>query len=171
MIIVLFGPSGCGKTHIKNYFIKNGWNNIKSITTRPRRRQKEDEYFFVSFEEWNRLQKTKEFINVNNYHGNYYGIFLEDFKNASKNSVMISDVSSLDEIKIQAKKYNKNLLFAYCQPPKIEEIKKRHIFRGTEERIKISLKEIEMFNNQDIYYDIKIKNLNDVNQFLKKEKK
>lgn len=79
-IFVLSGPGGAGKTtvvnqlfhkeHIKNIFIRG-----VTVTTRPKRPKEEEgkDYFFVSKEEFLRLEKKKFFLESQTILDNYYG--------------------------------------------------------------------------------------------------
>lgn len=74
-IIILVGPSGCGKTAVMEQLVKYGEAKIiPSLTTRaPRPGGKEDNYIFVSRDEFKSLQKYGRLIEASTYAGNLYG--------------------------------------------------------------------------------------------------
>ncbi|MAF43047.1 MAG: hypothetical protein CMI54_02595 [Parcubacteria group bacterium] len=142
IIIVIFGPTGCGKTTYKKYFESKGWRPVKSYTTRTPRPQEEGEYHFINEYEWGQMFNRGLLMNTNSYEGHYYGININDFVQTGK-SVMVSDITSLNKLKRVAEQNNKELHFIYCAPDNVEELKRRHIERGTPERIAIMEQEIE----------------------------
>jgi len=79
MIIAILGPSGVGKTSIANEL---NLPEIKSTTTRARRTNESDEYYFVTEEEFEEL----DFIERATYAGNNYGLQRKDIEKAIKSS-------------------------------------------------------------------------------------
>ncbi len=79
-MLVLLGESGVGKTTIEDILIKKfGFTRAISHTTRPKREQDIDgvNYFFISFEEMERLHQNGELVERVEYVGNVYGYVRE----------------------------------------------------------------------------------------------
>lgn len=152
-VVVLFGSSGSGKTYWKNWFVKNGFQDVKSITTRKPRSPEEEEYNFVSEDLFFDLLKKRSLFNVNRYLGEYYGCFVDDFcwdvdEPSSTPLVMVSDVSSLVLLqqefswRLPLKEESRNKLivnFVECKPREdVENLLKE---RGTPERVVVAFEE------------------------------
>ena len=141
-VICLFGPSGAGKTTWKEKLVERGIRPIRSYTTRKPRENEKEDYEFVTLAEWERLVRDCKLANVNNYHGEWYGISKAEFV-SSDDSVLITDITSLDRLRRDLKENYKQYKFVCCVPPSLKEVEQRHKKRNTEERIKISKKEIK----------------------------
>lgn len=79
-MLVLLGESGVGKTTIEDILInKYGFTRAISHTTRTKRGQDVDgvNYFFVSFDEMERLHKSGDLVERVEYIGNIYGYVRE----------------------------------------------------------------------------------------------
>lgn len=174
LILVLFGPSGCGKSMYKKFFVENGWINVESTTSRPKRSKEEDEYKFVSKKQWMTLFKSGKLINVNEYHGQYYGVESRLLFHELGPKVVISDITSLSELRRLAKIMDKQLFIAYCAPPEnFNVLRKRHEERGTPERINVAYKEIMEFYKRGLSHEIDLtfRNLTDAEVFISEVKK
>ena len=76
VMIVLSSPSGAGKTTLvkKLSELDNYEISISHTTRQPRPNEtKEEDYFFVSEEEFKRLIKNEEFLEYAKVFKNYYG--------------------------------------------------------------------------------------------------
>ncbi len=71
-IYILLGASGSGKTTIGNYIRSFGIPEVLTHTTRPIRENEENgvQYYFVTKQEWDKLDKLEESV----YSGNYYAL-------------------------------------------------------------------------------------------------
>lgn len=76
-LIVIAAPSGAGKTTLVHALIRRNPDFVFSVsyTTRPKRPNEEHgrDYFFVSEEEFRRLQQAGEFLESARVFDNYYG--------------------------------------------------------------------------------------------------
>lgn len=149
-LIVISGPSGCGKgTIITEYLKKNkAWLSI-SCTSRAIRPGDipNKSYYFLSKEEFEKRIKEGYFLEYALYNGNYYGTPREYIEEKLQNGIDV-----LLEIEVQGALKIKELLpeaiFIFIMPPNMEELKKRLIKRGTEDkdavlnRFKAAYKEI-----------------------------
>jgi len=130
-ILAIFGPSGSGKSRQKNIFKENGWNEMVSLVTRPRRGEKDIEYDFATEEEWQKEFEEKNLINTNRYGGNFYGVRISDFRNATK-SILVTDITNVDGSKDEndlnnvAAREDKRLILLFSAPPADKELIRRH---------------------------------------------
>jgi len=171
MILCLFGPSGSGKSTWKNYFISQGcFNDVQSITTRKRRINETHgiEYEFVTRREFMRLYNNEELFNTNlNYNHEMYGVRDRGI-DLKKNYVIISDITSLKELRNH---FGDNIVFIYCKPP--QDIKERLIARGTPERVDISIQETKIIEEKmnELEFDvISLETIEEAQQIISKYK-
>jgi len=142
VVVAIFGPTGCGKTTYKNHLADKGWRHIKSFTTRPPRPLEDSEYHFVSPKEYNDMFSRGLLMNTNRYDGHYYGTNVNDFMQTGK-SVIITDVSSLYKLHRAATQNGKDIRFMHCAIEDPEEFERRHISRGTPDRVALMKKELQ----------------------------
>lgn len=163
--VVVSGPSGVGKGTICNKLIDElGAEYSVSYTTRSPREGEVDgvNYNFISRADFERKIREGDFIEYNLYNGNYYGTsrdFVIDKLNKGIDVFTEIDVNGAKNIK----RMFSDALLIYIAPPSMEELKKRLIGRGTEdkdiieERLKIAeeeLKYIDMYDYVVINDDI-----------------
>ena len=119
MKTILIGPSGSGKTTIAKELEKKGFKVAKSMTTRPKRNnENEDSYFFVdetAFEKEELILKT-------DFNGYQYGLPVKEIERAD---VFILEPSGAKELR------------RFCPEAKIialaiskSEARKRMVLRG-----------------------------------------
>ena len=130
-ILAIFGPSGSGKSRQKNIFKENGWDEMVSLVTRPRRGEKDIEYDFATEEEWQKEFEERNLINTNQYGGNFYGTKISNFRNATK-SILVTDITNVDgsrgenDLNNVAAKEGKRLILLFSAPPADKELIRRH---------------------------------------------
>ena len=99
-VLVICGKTACGKTTIVKG-ITNKYNEVKSYTTRPKRKGEVDEYVFVTKEEFDKLASENKFINIRDYYTEYglwrYGTPLEVLL-STENPMLILDEQGLENI-------------------------------------------------------------------------
>lgn len=161
-LFILSGPSGCGKdTVLQGLFKKyhkvydNIFMSISTITRKMRSNEREGEkYHFVSVEEFEKMIADDEFIEYNNYLGNYYGtpkkpVF--DALKQGKDVILEIDVNG-------AKKVKEKYPFAqtvFVLPRSIAVLRHRLEKRGTEDpetierRIEQAINEIKSVGEYD----------------------
>lgn len=77
VILALWGASASGKTSLANYLAKHdGFTQIKTCTTRAKRTPREDDYHFVTVDQFKRMHTFAG----THFAGNYYGSSLDDVK-------------------------------------------------------------------------------------------
>lgn len=68
MIYVFYGHSGSGKTTLVNNLVDKGiLSRVKTITTRPKRHNKETDYEFVHYTDFLKREAIKEIIGIRSF--------------------------------------------------------------------------------------------------------
>ena len=130
-VLAIFGPSGSGKSRQKNIFKENGWHEMVSMVTRPRRGDQDVEYNFATEEEWQKEFQEGNLINTNQYGGNFYGVKISDFRNANK-AILVTDITNVDgsrgdsDLNKVAEREGKRLILLFSAPPAEKELIRRH---------------------------------------------
>ena len=138
-LLIILGPSGAGKDTLMNLIKdKHPHKFVKcvSYTTRsPRKGEKQGEnYYFISKEEFQKLDSEQKIIGKFEKYGNYYGTSIDlIYKNLNehKDKIIYFDYN----IETAKKTLEiKNLSFNYIAivPPSLEELEKRLIGRKSE---------------------------------------
>ena len=161
-MIVLIGESGPGKTTILNELEKIGYNKMLDYTTRPKREKEEqnNEYVFVTKEEFERLWSQGKLLQRAEYNGEFYGISAE---NVSESSCCIQIVDSIPDMREGLKRLGKDLVkmkVFYIHVP-AEERTKRMLKRGDsieaiQERLRMDK---EKFKEVEKVADVVIENV------------
>lgn len=135
LLLVLSGPSGVGKDAVLNY-LKNTdskFSFITTMTTRTRRPNEQDnqDYHFISEEEFQQLLANNELLESANVYGNWYGVSKQTIRQALQ-----SDKDILWKVDVQGaatiKKTIPQAVFIFLMPPSIEELDNRLRLRYTE---------------------------------------
>ena len=158
LLFVISAPSGTGKTTVSGKILKKIDGLIPSVshTTRPRREGEIDgkDYYFISVEEFKRKIDANEFVEWNEYNGNYYGSSFENIEKAKKlgkDLLLVIEVNGAGNIR---KRHN-NGIYIFILPPSINVLRERLVHRGAESgeaierRIKIAGKEIQHYTKYD----------------------
>tara|TARA_B100000315_G_scaffold135208_1_gene124567 strand:- start:1 stop:624 length:624 start_codon:yes stop_codon:yes gene_type:complete len=158
LLFVISAPSGTGKTTVSGKILKEIDGLIPSLshTTRlPREGEiNGEDYYFISREEFQGKINSNEFVEWNEYNGNYYGSSFENIEKAeklSKDLLLVIEVNGAGNIR---KRHN-NGIYIFILPPSIDILRKRLIQRGAEpreaieNRIKIAEKEIQHYAEYD----------------------
>ena len=137
LLYVISGPSGVGKTSIIDGVMKRVNNVVFSVscTTRPKRPNEVEgrDYFFLDEETFMRMVERDEFLEWAVVHGYYYGTprkFVEEQLRKNINVILDIDVQGAMTV---MKKF-KDAVFIFVAPPSFDELKKRLLKRGTEQR-------------------------------------
>lgn len=137
-IIVVAAPSGCGKSTIINALLETGDMNLGfavSATTRPPREGEVDgvNYYFMSEEAFREAIAEDEFVEYEEvYPGRFYGTLrseIERIINDGHNIILDLDVNGALGVK---RIYGDEALTIFIEPPSIDELRRRLVFRGTE---------------------------------------
>ena len=145
-LIIFSAPSGAGKSSLIKKLIELSESTIDlsvSVTTRePRDGEVHGvDYFFISEQEFLKLEKQDAFLESANVHGFYYATLKSfvDEKTSSGISVILDiDVQGFKQVK-QTSQDNVSI---FILPPSLEELEQRLFNRGSEsaESIKKRLK-------------------------------
>ncbi|WP_374166182.1 guanylate kinase [Arcticibacter sp. MXS-1] len=160
-LIIFSAPSGAGKTTIVHYLLKKIPELCFSIsaTTRESRgtESHEKDYYFITKEEFLHKVAKHEFVEFEEvYSGTFYGTLRSEIQriwDAGKHVVFDIDVQGGMRLK---KKFGKQALSIFVQPPSLEVLIQRLAGRGTDsaeklkERIAKAGKELTFAENFDI---------------------
>ena len=155
VMIILSSPSGAGKTTLvkKLSELDNYEISISHTTRQPRPNETQDEdYFFVSEEEFKRLIKNEEFLEYAKVFKNYYGTTrtpVIDKLNKSKNVLFDIDWQGADQIK--NKKLDYKLITFFILPPSKEILFKRLSNRHIKDKI-IAEERINQFERDVLHW-------------------
>lgn len=166
IFVVISSPSGGGKDSIITKLVKIFPNSARLVTTTTRDPRPDDtegvSYNFISKKEFKNKIKKGDFLEYNNYNGNYYGIDKKVLtETLSKNNIVFTNIDvngreSLIENNIQH-------LAIFLLPENLDILEQRIKTRGgvTEKelknRLKTAKKEIKMSGK----YDYKVVNKED----------
>src|SRR5690606_35079473 len=160
-LIIFSAPSGAGKTTIVKYLL-NRIPELKfsiSATTRARRGDEVHgkDYYFISKEEFLHRVAKHEFVEFEEvYSGTFYGTLFSEIQriwDEGKHVVFDIDVEGGLRLK---KKYGKDALAIFVQPPSLEILIERLTGRGTDspeklaERFKKAEKELQYADKFDV---------------------
>ena len=144
IMVILSSPSGAGKTTLvkliskdKDFFVST------SHTTRSPRLDEINgkDYFFVNKDKFVNLKNKNYFIETAVNFGNYYGSPFTNLKIAKKNKKQILfDIDWKGARKIRKKIDKKDIIDFFILPPSINELKKRLIKRGRDNKKDINLR-------------------------------
>jgi guanylate kinase len=136
LLIVLSGPSGVGKGTVRKALFQMKHHNLSysvSMTTRSIREGEIDgvDYYFVSKEEFERRIKEDQFLEYENFFGNYYGTPLdkvEEKLELGKEVFLEIEVQGASKVRQRVK----DGVFIFLVPPTRETLYERLKSRGTE---------------------------------------
>lgn len=141
-LIIFSAPSGAGKTtivrHLLNKFPQLSFS-ISATTREARGSEKnEHDYYFISKEDFLHKIAHQEFVEFEEvYSGTFYGTLrseIERIWNAGKHVIFDIDVEGGLRLK---RKYEKDALAIFVQPPSLEVLKERLAGRGTDSEEKL----------------------------------
>ena len=165
--IVLSSPSGAGKTSISKKILKKD-NSIAlsiSCTTRPRRKGEKNnkDYIFIMKERFEKLVKSKKFLEHANVFGFQYGTLIDTVKNFfSKKKDVLFDIDWQGFQ--QLKQSGMDVVGIFILPPNKKELIRRLRSRGrdTSEEMKkrMSLAQSEISHFPEYDYVVINKDLN-----------
>lgn len=157
-LIIISGPSGSGKDEVLKRLFKKKSNigfSISSVTRNMREGEVEGEkYNFISVEKFKSMIDNDEFLEYNEYCGNFYGTPKTPVIKSIENGVDIVlevDVNGAENIR----KNFKDAVSVFIIPPSFPELKRRLVGRGTEsaevieKRLSEAIGEISRANEYD----------------------
>ena len=152
-LIIISSPSGAGKTTLCKILIKK-LKNLKlsvSYTSRSKRLNEihGKDYFFVSEKKFNELKNKKFFIETTKNFNNLYG---SPTINTKDNQHLLFDIDWKGARKIRKNFDSNKIIDIFILPPSKNELKKRLVKRGRENkkeiklRLSYALKEMKHYN-------------------------
>lgn len=157
-LIIISGPSGSGKDEVLKRLFKKKSDigfSISSVTRNMREGEVEGEkYNFISVEKFKSMIDNDEFLEYNEYCGNFYGTPKTPVIKSIENGVDIVlevDVNGAENIR----KNFKDAVSVFIIPPSFPELKRRLVGRGTEsaevieKRLSEAIGEISRANEYD----------------------
>ena len=163
MLILVSGVSGVGKNTIIKRLIERRTNlkYFKSATTRQRR-EGENNYIYLSKEEFLKRKENKEFFETENVHGDYYGTLDKDLNMiiSDKENDYIKDIDVNGNAKIRNQfKGRAKAVSIFLEAPD-DILYTRLLNRGeSEERAKVRLSRADMERKRKNDYDLIIENI------------
>ena len=136
LLIIYSGPSGVGKGTVREEFINDKELNLIysiSMTTRKIRagEVEDQDYFFVSQEEFDQAVKNNELLEHATFVGNSYGTpkaYVEEMRNKGFNVILEIEVEGAKQIMKNCDDY----LSIFLVPPSLRELERRIRCRQTE---------------------------------------
>lgn len=159
-VLLLVGPSGSGKSTVEKSLVSSGeFVKVISHTTRDMRANEINgvDYFFVSKEEFNDIDKKGEFIEGVVFGGNYYGVHSSQIIASDKPAVIVVEPHGAQQITKWGSENNVKVITAYLDISKENQVK-RMSNRGDDTQLiqkRIEIDNIEE-NAKHIHIDIKI---------------
>ena len=136
LLFVISAPAGTGKTTLVNMLVKEFPDSIiescSTTTRKPRPHEiSNQDYNFVTIEEFEREIKADSFLEYAKVFGNYYGTPKDKIfrlKEAGKHVILVIDTQGAVAIKKKI-----DATFIFIAPPSFEELKNRLFKRHTED--------------------------------------
>lgn len=139
IILVVSGPAGSGKGTV-NRVLRNSGDfefSVSRTTRKPRPGEVDgSDYFFVSHEEFDEYLKAGDFLEYNEYCGEFYGTprsYAENVVAGGKNIILEIDVNGAEQVRRQCPE----AVLVMLLPPSFAEQERRLRDRGTETEDKI----------------------------------
>ena len=155
IMVILSSPSGAGKTTlVKLLSERKGFVTSISHTTRTPRSNEVDgkDYYFVDSEKFEKMIKSKEFLEYAKVFKNFYGTTkLNIFKELKKGNNVIFDIDWQGTNQIISKKLKNKLLTFFILPPSREELFKRLSNRDMKDKL-IAEERMKQFDKDVLHW-------------------
>ena len=151
-LLVISGPSGVGKTEVSMGLLSLSDLYSKSVSATTRKMRDGEvngvDYFFISKEEFEEMQKKSQLLEFTNYNGNWYGTprkFVEEVLEKGKVLILVIDVVGA----LNIKKMFPEAVMCFLNAESLEAIEKRLRNRKTDSedsisgRLAVAKKELE----------------------------
>ena len=148
MLIIISGVSGVGKNTMINELLKRYMNMyfFKTVTTRQRRQNETDHYFWTEEDFWE-AEKRGEFFEYAEVHGFHYGTLYSELEKVASHpeNIYIRDLDVHGNVAFRKELEGKvKVLSIFLEAP--DNVLRQRLFaRGeTEERVNVRLQRAEM---------------------------
>lgn len=136
LTFVISAPAGTGKTTLVHKLVAEFPEVVASISYTTRQPREGEipgkDYHFVSEDEFKKRIESSDFLEHVQLYGDYYGTSLQWIKNAQKEGKHVLLVIDTQGAMLLKGKFP--AIFIFIQPPSLEELEKRLLLRGTEEK-------------------------------------
>ena len=179
IMIVLSSPSGAGKTTIcKKLLTKKKSIQLSiSYTTRTKRNKEThgEDYYFIKYEDFQKLKRKKYFIETAKVFDNFYGSPYENIQKAFKNNKhILFDIDWQGAKKLRNKFPKSQIIDFFILPPSKIELKRRLIKRGRDnekeinKRLSLVISEIKHYKEYEyvLINDKIIKTVNNLKKII-----
>lgn len=150
--IVIAGKGASGKNFLMGCFNNRGFRNLVSHTTRKMRPGEKDgvDYHFITVEEFKKMVSNNEFVEFQEFNGNYYGASVKEW---NESDIVILARQGIDKIKQLGMR--DECFIIYLDIPKetrMERLgqRKNSTSSEIEKRIDTDDKEFSGFNDYDL---------------------
>ena len=136
MLVIISGPSGSGKGTVVKELIKeeNFALSISATTRTPRTGEINGEhYYFYDRKTFEKMKNENELLEWAEFCGNYYGTpkkYVKQKMAEGKNVILEIEVQGA----LQIKELYPDCILVFMIPPTVNELEKRLINRGTEDK-------------------------------------
>lgn len=171
LLVIISGPSGAGKGTVVKALPSDYALSISATTRSPRPGETHGkEYFFVSKNEFAKMQEEDNLLEYAEYVGNFYGTprkYVEE--QISMGKIVILEIEVVGALQIKEKLPGAVLIFIV--PPTLAELERRLIGRNTEEadvveyRLSRAVEEVGLVSTYD--YLVVNDNINDAVRKIK----
>ena len=148
----MVGKGASGKNHLLERFKSRGFRQLISHTTRPMREGEEDgrEYHFVSEDEFRRMVSGNEFVEFQEFNGNYYGTSVKEWEESDVVILAPQGVGNITRLGLR-----KNCFIIYVDIPESVRVERMSGRKGAGEvSSRIESDEAEFLNFTD--FDLRI---------------
>ena len=159
-LIIFSAPSGSGKSTLVQYLLTQvpGFAFSISATSRAPRGAEKDgvDYYFLSLEEFQQRVAEEAFLEWEEvYPGQCYGTLKSEVeKSWSVGDAVAFDIDVVGGKNLKAQ-FAEQALALFIQAPRVEELERRLVARGTDspEKIKLRIEKASWEMNQSEYFD------------------
>jgi guanylate kinase len=157
ILFVVSAPSGAGKTTLVRKVIEQlpGVNLSVSCTTRAPRPEEQEgiDYFFITRDEFNTMEREGKFIEWAHVHGDLYGTPRANMEKLQHGEDLVLEIDTQGARKIREELHDGVLIF--IRPPSLEVLQERLQTRGgdSEEAMQARLHNAQKELDQMGWYD------------------
>lgn len=159
LLLVVSGPSGSGKNTLIDFILEcrgNLSHSVSATTRAPRGSEKDGvDYYFVSFEEFEKIALEGGFYEFDEYRNNRYGTLKSDVKKRCEKGNVILDLTVPGALNLK-NEFGDRAKSVFIFPPSVKVLRDRLVNRASdseetiEKRIRFALNsEIDKYRHFD----------------------